>query len=386
MLYAKVLVVLFFSAVSILVIFEGTSRDNTFALPASVLLVGLFAAYALADKISVLRGSLAAALSEKSFFLWFTVIFIATIFLNFFGIVAAYNLRGMSNMTGSSADMFGIFSAIALAIVVFFSSHLGFSRLATWRGENRQSGMVQTSKEFLSVLELDIEQMQKQGAILLLLCASIGVYAAYQANQAIEVVDAGGVNSENISILRKRIFENENYLMNLLEKTNLSLESDKLKYEKTKDQLDNIIARDREYYNAEVNKIESLSKDVTGRFVFTYFSSFFVRVASVFISLGFFTIVFYQYRRVDRQRAELTQLRLAYIALKGGTDSEDIAKARSALAIRDFVPTKRETDAFGAFASATIGAVPDFLNQSGIRAPGLDGKKRQDSADAQEEG
>lgn len=374
----KIVIVSALGAVSSIVIMEGLNAGSWYTPPLILAMVALFAGYTFAGKIELLDASLAAELSKKPFFTWASITIVSTLFLVILGVTTAYLLDVVLNWNSATAATIGVLIALLVALVFFFSQNLGMSLLATPVITTKVPSKTQSG--FMEVLESDIKQLKSQGAFLLILCGSIGAYAGYQASQAIGIIDSRGVSTEFINIIRERISAREQLLFDALQGTDFAVESDRTRYEKRKEQIDLLLVSDRLEYESELERVRVLSQDVTGRFVFSFFSSFFVRVGSVLISLGFFTIVFHQYRRVDRQRAELSQLRLAHLSIQAGNKSVDISNARKALAIRDFVPTRRETDSYGSFAAATIGGVPDIINQSGIQLPRPVGEERTNSS------
>lgn len=276
---------------------------------------------------------------------------------------------------GFGIFVYGIFAALYFTPRdIWLANSKGFSSasvLSAPQAPIAASDSVEgASASFLISVSMDISRLRRQCSGLLGLCMIIATYAAFQAASAISIADRGAQLSNSISEIQQRIADSEAYIRRAVDATDFSNELQVSRYQALRTEYDSLIERDQAALAVEIARVDAESGEVDGQFLFDYFSSFFVRLASVAISLGFFTIVFYQFRRSDRQRAELEIIKLAYIMYNEGVSYDGMSSTRKSLAISDYIPSRKETDAFTAFGAATIGTVPDMIAKLGVAVPG----------------
>lgn len=181
-------------------------------------------------------------------------------------------------------------------------------------------------------LNKEISDAKKYRLILLIITISIGGYVGFQAVKVIQIADRGGVESQYIMALRQNL-EREEKTFDFLSfsASPVDTEERQSRLNEARVRLDGAEGR----YIEELRAAEEARRRVDGRFLFDFFSSFFVRVASVAITLGFFAVALSQFRKIDLRVMELSQLKLAHALAASDTDPTLLQNYRRAVAIID---------------------------------------------------
>lgn len=227
------------------------------------------------------------------------------------------------------------FNIFLLAAIIFIPPIV---ILAAWIMRPR---LPMLSPSAMDELKKEIEDAKTNRLFLFIITVIIGGYVGFQAIKVIQIADRGGVESQFIIELRGIVEQERENLFYITQRiierdgNSLPLEDMEVYREEAESQLEEAEAQ----YITELRSIEEDRRRVDGRFLFDFLSSFFVRIASVGISLTFFAVSLTQYRKIDLRILELSQLKIAHSLSTTETSPDLLKKYRQVVSIAE-APTK----------------------------------------------
>lgn len=233
-----------------------------------------------------------------------------------------------------------------------------------------KASLLQSKTQAIRALSL---QRYFFGAILV----SLGIYIAYQAQQAIVFASGGSEYGAEIQAANQRLSALQAELTNAVALpdpsktptnvpaalTDNDLALRKLAAENISQQILQERTALKELYAVQADTQGSISTS----FLFAYFSDFFVRVATLGVSISFFSILLGQYRRIEQRIARNTALKSALLLELGGWNAEAVKQNTPTMLVLDSAPKSAADDTEIALPKSVFQNIVGTITDLGIK-------------------
>ncbi|MQY42614.1 hypothetical protein GG681_08155 [Epibacterium sp. SM1969] len=210
------------------------------------------------------------------------------------------------------------------------------------------------------------------GAVL----ACLGIYIAYQAQQAIVFASGGSEYGADIFAANQRIEmlqadlsdalkgpdtdKSDSTAAVVLSDTELALR------QLVVEELKNQIATERVQLNELYAHQQATQDSISPAFLFSYFSDFFVRVATLAVSISFFSILLGQYRRIEVRIAQYTAIKSALLLELGKWNAEALKQNAPTMLVLENAPKSAPDDTEIALPKSVIENVVGAITNLGL--------------------